>query len=134
MTDTTLVETGGQLLVQDALGRVRTPREKREQILDEYELSGMTGAAFAAMVGVKYPTLASWVQQRRKHGAGASEAVPGAVRWVEAVAEPESMGAAAALGRGMRVQIGAGVWLEVTNGEQAAWAGEMLRAMGVVRC
>jgi len=133
MTDTTLVETGGQLLVQDARGRVRTPREKREQILDEYERSGMTGAAFAAMVGVKYPTLASWVQQRRKHGAGASEAVPGAVRWVEAVAEPESMGAAAA-GRGMRVQIGTSVWLEVTDGQQAGWAGEMLRAMGVVRC
>ena len=134
MTDTTLVETCGQLLVQDALGRVRTPREKREQILDEYERSGMTGAAFAAMVGMKYPTLASWVQQRRKHGAGATEAVPGAVRWVEAVAETESMGAAVARGRGMRVQIGAGVWLEVTNGEQAGWAGEMLRAMGVVRC
>lgn len=134
MTDTTLVESGGQLLVQDALGRVRTPREKREQILDEYERSGMTGVAFAAMVGVKYSTLASWVQQRRKHGAGANKAVPGAVRWVEAVAEPESMGSAVARGRGMRVQIGAGVWLEVTNGEQAAWAGEMLRAMGVAQC
>jgi len=49
------------------------------------------------MVGMKYPTLASWVQQRRKHRAGATEAVPGAVRWGEAVAEPESMGLA---GRG----------------------------------
>jgi hypothetical protein len=56
MTDTT---TAGEILVQDTLGRVRTPREKREQILDEYERSGMSGAAFAALVGVKYPTLAS---------------------------------------------------------------------------
>jgi hypothetical protein len=32
MTDTT---TTGAILVQDTLGRVRTPRERREQILDE---------------------------------------------------------------------------------------------------
>ena len=61
MTDTT---TTGEILVQDTLGRVRTPREKREQILDEYERSGMSGAAFAALVGVKYSTLSSWIQHR----------------------------------------------------------------------
>jgi hypothetical protein len=39
---------------------VRTPREKRERILDEYERSGMSAAAFAALF------VASWIQQRRK--------------------------------------------------------------------
>ena len=58
-------------MVQDTLGRVRTPREKREQILDEYERSGMSGAAFAALVGVKYSTLAWWIQRRRKNGVAA---------------------------------------------------------------
>jgi transposase-like protein len=82
MTDTT---TTGAILVQDTLGRVRTPREKREQILDEYERSGMSGAAFAALAGVKYPTLASWIQQRRRNGAAASLATAATVRWVEAV-------------------------------------------------
>ena len=64
MTDTT---TTAEMLVQDTLGRVRTPREKRERILDEYERSGMSGAAFAALVGVKYPmlSLAGTMQQRR---------------------------------------------------------------------
>jgi len=38
MTDTT---TTAEILVQDTLGRVRTPREKRERILDEYERSGV---------------------------------------------------------------------------------------------
>ncbi|MFM8886818.1 MAG: IS66 family insertion sequence element accessory protein TnpA [Chthoniobacterales bacterium] len=106
---------------------MRTPREKREKILDEYEKSGMSGVAFAAMVGVKYPTMASWIQQRRKRGKE-TEAAPGAVSWVEIAGGPEPEAGA------MRVQIGTGVWLEVTNGEQAAWAGEMLRAMGVARC
>jgi transposase-like protein len=67
MTDTT---TTAEILVQDTLGRVRRPREKRERILDEYERSGMSGAAFAALVGVKYPTLSSWIQQRRKNRIG----------------------------------------------------------------
>mgnify|MGYP002636810571 CR=1 FL=1 len=34
----------------------------------------------------------------------------------------------------LRVQIGAAVWLEVSNVEQASWAGQMLRTMGVERC
>jgi hypothetical protein len=41
MTDMTTAE----ILVQDTLGRVRTPREKRERNLDDYERSGMIGAA-----------------------------------------------------------------------------------------
>jgi len=120
-------------LVQDTLGRVRTPREKREQILDEYERSGMSGAAFAALVGVKYPTLASWIQQRRKNGAAASLATAATVRWVEAVPESEVVAVPPATGA-LRVQIGAAVWLEVTSAEQASWAGQMLRTMGVERC
>jgi len=123
MTDTT---TAGEILVQDTLGRVRTPPEKREQILDEYERSGMSGAAFAALVGVKYSTLSWWIQQRRKNGAAAT------VRWVEAV--PAHEVTASPTSGPLRVQIGAAVWLEVSSAEQALWAGQMLRAMGVERC
>lgn len=129
MTDTA---TTGVILVQDTLGRVRTPREKREQILDEYERSGMSGAAFAALVGVKYPTLASWIQQRRRNGAAASLATAATVRWVEAV--PAHEVTAPPTGGTLRTQIGAAVWLEVSNAEQASWAGQMLQTMGVERC
>jgi transposase-like protein len=86
MTDTTTV---AEILVQDTLGRVMTPREKRERMLDEYERSGMSGAAFALLVGVKYPTLSSWIQQRRKGRTSASLATSSSVRWVEAVAAHE---------------------------------------------
>ena len=131
MTNTTLGESSGQLLVQDALGRVRTPWEKREQILDEYERSGMTAAALAESVGVKYSTLASWLQQRRK--GRVSLATPTTVQWVEAVAGRD-VGSPAVSGVGMRVQIGPAVWLEVSSVQQAAWAGEVLRVMGVAGC
>ena len=119
-------------MVQDTLGRVRTPPEKREQILDEYERSGMSGAAFAALVGVKYSTLAWWIQRRRKNGVAARLATAATVRWVEAV--PAHEVTAPPTSGALRVQIGAAVWLEVSSAEQALWAGQMLRAMGVERC
>ncbi|MCH8476168.1 MAG: hypothetical protein LAT55_13180 [Opitutales bacterium] len=68
------------ILKTDTLGRVRMPRERREAILDEFESSGMSGQAFAKRIGVKYPTFASWRQQRRRRQSGsnpAPEAKPG---------------------------------------------------------
>lgn len=41
------------------------PRERREQLLDEYEKSGLSQAAFARREGVRYLTFAHWVQERR---------------------------------------------------------------------
>jgi hypothetical protein len=41
MTSTS--DTATVILKQDRLGRVRTPREKRERILEEFERSGMSG-------------------------------------------------------------------------------------------
>ncbi len=53
----------------DRLGRVRTPQSRREELLAEYERSGLSQAAFARRAGVRYPTFAHWVQQRRRGGA-----------------------------------------------------------------
>ena len=50
-----------QVLKVDVAGRVWTPRARREEVLDEFERSGMAAAKFAVFVGVKYPTFASWV-------------------------------------------------------------------------
>jgi transposase-like protein len=60
---TQIVDDGGQ---RDRRGRVSWPRERREQLLDEYERSGLTQAAFARREGVRYPTFAHWVQERRR--------------------------------------------------------------------
>jgi len=42
------------------------PKDRREAILDAFERIGMSGQAFAARIGVKYPTFATWVQRRRR--------------------------------------------------------------------
>ena len=64
-------------------------------LLDEWERSGGSAAQFADYVGIKYWTLANWIQKRRKQiGLKASFAKPGAVdssqshgHWVEAIAQ-----------------------------------------------
>lgn len=59
---------------RDRLGRVRTPRSRREELLAEYDRSGLSQAAFARRAGVRYPTFAHWVQERRRTDGGAAEA------------------------------------------------------------
>ena len=59
------VEGGAAILRRDGLGRVKTPRDRREALLDEFEKSGLQGAEFARMAGIKYQPFASWVQSRR---------------------------------------------------------------------
>jgi len=81
---------------------LRTPREKREQILDEYERGGIRGDGGAevsdvGLVGAAAAQAWGWGERGR-----ACRAALGG----KAVAEP--MGVAAALGRRMRVQIGTG--------------------------
>ena len=54
---------------RDTKGRRITPKARREDLVNEYEQSGLTQAAFARRAGVNYPTFASWVQGRRERTA-----------------------------------------------------------------
>ena len=56
------------LLRTDTRGRVRTPAKRREELLDEFERSGIAATKFAALVGIKYQTFACWVQSKRQMG------------------------------------------------------------------
>lgn len=55
-----------KLLKADVLGRVRVKAGIREQILDDFERSGMSGRAFAKHHGIHAQTFASWIQKRRR--------------------------------------------------------------------
>lgn len=55
-----------KILKVDALGRVRVPEEKREELLDTFERSGMSGRQFAQQHGIHVQTFASWIQKRRR--------------------------------------------------------------------
>lgn len=67
MTATTELTTVDLPLIKtDRLGRIRISREHREQLLDAFEQSAMSGMKFANHCGVKYSTFASWIQKRRR--------------------------------------------------------------------
>ena len=46
--------------------RVLVSRERRELLLEEYDRSGMSAVKFAEYIGIKYSTLAYWLQSRRE--------------------------------------------------------------------
>lgn len=140
LTSTTVSEVAEQILKQDRLGRVRVPAARRWELLAEYERSGMSGAEFAAYVGVKYPTFATWLAKSRKMPesppAAAQEGATGGqeiqpVRWVEASVEglepPKAK--SGRHGAPLVLQLPGGARLEIGDSGQAALAAELIRAL-----
>jgi DNA-binding transcriptional regulator YiaG len=120
----TSMQGGSRTLKADALGRVRTPGIKREEILDEFEKSGLSGVAFAALVGVKYPTLASWVRRRRRKP-GAAKPVR-EVRFLEAVAGND---ASATDPAPLELELPCGARLRITGLTQVPLAVALIRGL-----
>jgi hypothetical protein len=111
-----------KLLKMDALGRVRTPKAKQEEILDEFERSGLSGAEFAELAGIKYPTLASWVQRRRR----GLEARKPKTRtcFLEAMVEKEAAGSVP-----LEVELPGGARLRITDAGQVPLAVQLIRSL-----
>jgi hypothetical protein len=132
MTSTALLEE--RVLKTDALGRVRTSAERRNALLDEFEKSSMSVAKFAEFVGVKYQTLASWVQRRRRDqrkraAEGAVQTMTPHVHFVEAmVQKTQATGRGAAPG-GLRIDLPGGASVEIAGREQMLLLGELLRVL-----
>ncbi len=66
-TTSTTTDTSG-FLKTDTRGRVLTPAQDREALLDAFEQSGMSGAEFARVHGIRYSTFAYWRHVRKKRG------------------------------------------------------------------
>jgi hypothetical protein len=113
--------SGEQLLRLDARGRVRTGRDRREQLLSEFDCSGVSGARFARMAGIKYATFAGWLHLRRREVSGAKRSRR--VTWVEAVKPPVAESAA------LRVELPGGAWMELMPGRQMSAAVQLLREL-----
>jgi hypothetical protein len=118
------------LLKTDVLGRVKTPAARREQLLDEFERSGASGQQFAELVGVKYQTFATWVQQRKRRRAAATKRKTSKstakVRWLEAtVGKVTDYRSDSSL----PVQLPGGARLEISCSKQIPVAVALLRAL-----
>ena len=59
------IQTDAVILKMDTLGRVKTPAARRDQVLDEFERSRMSGRQFAEFVGINYQTFTAWATDPR---------------------------------------------------------------------
>jgi hypothetical protein len=127
MTD--MQKTAGTILKSDVKGRVQTPKARRESLLDEFERSGLSGAKFAALVGIKYQTFAAWWLRRRKQTGSKAPGKPvEQMRWLEAVVEqaqtPNAVKAAS-----LMLHLPGGARIELADTKQAPLAAALLRAL-----
>lgn len=122
------MQTEARLLPVDQNGRVRMPAAQRSAILAEFATSGMTGVAFAAHVGVKYPTFAGWIRQDRAvRGAERQQRrakqVSQRLRFVEAAPVQ------APTVNVLEVELPGGAKLRITASSQVSLAAELLRSL-----
>jgi len=112
---------------------MRVSPQRRGELLDDFERSGMSSPDFAKLAGIKYQTFAYWLQRRRKSresSVAGSPAKSGAVQWFEAVAQAN----VPATGSLLVVRLGSGACMEVGNVAQAALAAALLRALEKLPC
>ncbi len=106
----------------DTRGRVRTSREQRRLILDEFERSGVSAVEFARRSGLKYSTLAGW---RHRHRRSKRPGPVRPVRLLEAVLPTSSLPAMATL----PVLLPGGARLEIACTAQLPLAAALLREL-----
>jgi hypothetical protein len=121
------------VLKADAVGRIKRSRAQREQLLDEFERSGLSGPKFAALAGIKYQTFAFWAQRRRKERAARGTtkvdwATANSVRWLEAVVAPAPP-ADQLRTTALILQLPGGARLEIGERQQALLAAAFVRAL-----
>lgn len=73
----------------DRRGRLRYTEQQRDAMLEAFARSGLTGAKFAELHGVKYQTLTGWIQRRKRAARPRALPAPGAFALVE-VATPSA--------------------------------------------
>jgi transposase-like protein len=54
------------ILKTDRRGRLRYTAEQKQALVEAYEASGLSCPRFAALHGVNYQTLVSWLKKRRQ--------------------------------------------------------------------
>lgn len=131
-------DSGSEILPIDRKGRVRVSRERREQLLDEFEKSQVSGQKFAKLTGLKYSTFAAWVSKRRRQRAAMAPALPApskssAVEWLETVIT-DAQNAGPASTSTLIVRLPSGAAIELIHASQAGVAATLLRAWEKASC
>ena len=124
-------QNASEILKTDRRGRVRTTPERRQELLEEFDQSGLSAPKYAALTGLKYQTFAGWLIQRRKQRDDVAPDVQPAkqptVQWLETVIE-KAQATQAGPNSNLIVRLPSGAMIEVANATHAALVGEVLRS------
>jgi hypothetical protein len=128
------IQTSEPIIKTDVLGRIKTPVARREQLIDEFERSGLSGCKFAELAGLKYQTFATWVQKRRRKN-GTYAKLPAkrsrrvdSVRWLEAVLQ-EAHDSKTGLKESIVLELRGGGRVEISHAKQLPLAAALLRQL-----
>ena len=109
-------------VIADTQGRLRVTKAQRRDILAALARSGESVPRFARRTGIKYSTLARWVQLGRPNHAGPKRSF----RLLEAVVASSAVGEA---GPALVLALPGGVRLELNAAHQVPLAAALLRAL-----
>ena len=124
------METTSIILKRDPRGRVRTPVERQRAVVAEFERSGLSAMKFAALAGVRYNTLWTWLQKHRSGGrpSGRKRARP--QRFVELAVAPSAESRGEAGDGGVHVLLPGGASLCLEHRDQVKLAAQLIKALG----
>jgi len=118
-------EAESVLVTTDTRGRVRVSKEQRRAILVQFEQSGLSAAKFAKVAGLKYSTLAGWLQRYRR---SKPKGRLGRLRLLEAVMDPADS-AAATGAKGVFLHLPGQVRLELSGLADVPIAAALIQAL-----
>ena len=116
-----------EVIKTDGLGRMRTSAQRRESLLGEFDKSGLSAKKFAELSGVKYQTLATWLQKRRKQAKCTVKATDSA-KWLEAVVG-QAENPAGPLHAILVLRLPGGAQIELAQTSQIPMAVALVRAL-----
>lgn len=128
------MERGSEIVKTSKAGHILTSRQRREELLAEFDKSGLSAAKYAELVGIKYPTFMYWLQQRRLKQAAPSSTLQTSTRsstglWLEAVIEKaQAGGALGTVAKPLLIRLPSGAALEISDASHIQLGAALLRA------
>ena len=116
--------THEDLVKCDRRGRLRYAPGQRQALLEAYATSGLSGPKFAALHGVNYQTLASWLQKRKRGGGPAALPAPAGLALVEVEAPSQFSDDGSLL-----LNLPGGISLRIANPAAVPLAAALIRAL-----
>jgi hypothetical protein len=129
MTDSDHDRESVAVLKRDRRGRVLTTPSQRLALLQEFEKSGLSGPAFAQVVGIKYQTFATWRQQQKSQSCSTimdHRELPVSGDFVQAVVQPSVCATAQTA---LQVRLPGGACVELMHRHQVPLVVELLTAL-----